>query len=65
VQYILIRDVKRTECPWLDRDMRAGERVYAYFGATYGCIGPYGIAVTFKKNTKPFFELPSKALIKN
>ena len=57
----LARDVTKTECPWLDHDLKAGEVVHRYHGATYGCVGA-GIAVTEKKDEKPFFEIPSDAL---
>lgn len=61
---ILMRDVLMADCPWLDRDMKEGEVVYQYTGATYGCIGFDGLAVSHEPNMTPFFELPRTALTK-
>lgn len=61
MQLSLIRDVLKSECPWLDRDMKKGEVVFNYRGPTYGCIGG-GIACTEKPGETPFFELPANAL---
>lgn len=58
----LTRRVTRDECPWLDRDFEVGETVYLYSGATYGCIGPAGIACSIDPDMGPFFELPRAAL---
>jgi hypothetical protein len=54
----LNRDVTIKECPWLERDMKRGYQVWRYFGFTYGCVSPNGIAVTHDKDETPFFELP-------
>lgn len=59
----LIRGVSRSECPWLKRDYKAGQVVYLFHGATYGCIGPNGIAVSEEPGIPPFFEMPDDALI--
>ena len=56
------RLVMMEECPWLDNDVEAGTIVYRYYGATYGCIGPEGVAVTLCEDVPPFFELPLSAL---
>lgn len=61
-RYILIRDVPTTECDWLNRDMKKGETVYRFYGATYGAIGGDGVAVTLEPDKHPFFELPENAL---
>ena len=58
----LRRAVTREECNWLERDLAVGERVFAYRGATYGCISHKGMAVTLQKDKTPFFELPLDAL---
>lgn len=58
----LTRDVPKSECPWLDRDMREGEAVYRFSGVTYGCLGPNGIAVSAEPDATPFFEMPRDAL---
>ena len=62
VRLTLKRDVLMEECPWLDRDMKAGETLYRFTGPTYGCIGPNGIAVSMEPDMNPFFEIPAQAL---
>ena len=60
---VLTRDVPVMECPWLDRDLKAGETVWQYDGRTYGCVQPSGIAVTMMKAAEtPFFEVPRDAI---
>lgn len=61
---ILVRDIQRSECPWLMTDLPAGTTVYAYMGATYGCVSRDGLAVTQERGLTPFFELPRTALAK-
>lgn len=58
----ITRHVLRTECPWLKRDYVAGETVFRYWGATYGCVSPSGTPVTIVEGEIPFFELPNDAL---
>ena len=66
MQYYLNRDVTKKECPWLDEDLKGGTVVYKFYGATYGCIGPGGVAVTFHSDGDiPFFEVPYNALTKS
>lgn len=60
---ILRRDVTQAECPWLDADMAAGTHVFEFYGATYGCIGHNGVAVTKEDQENPFFEIPANALL--
>lgn len=57
-----IRDVTKTECPWLDEDIKKGQEVFRYKNYTYGCISPSGIAVTIMDGVEPFFELPREAV---
>lgn len=64
-EWVLTRDVLRTECAWLDNDMHKGDIVYPYSGVTYGCIGPRGKAFTEWPDMTPFFELPRNAVIEN
>lgn len=59
--YIVVRDVPKSECHWLERTIRKGEIVHEYDGCTYGCVGA-GRAVTFEAGKTPFFELPRDAL---
>ncbi|AKF13288.1 hypothetical protein PHIN3_23 [Sinorhizobium phage phiN3] len=59
--YVLIRDVTKEECFWLDTEFKTGDVVYAYWGATYGCVGD-GIAVTRERGIAPFNELPRDAV---
>lgn len=63
-KFSLSRDVTRTECPWLRRDLQAGETVFHYTGPTYGCVAD-GVAVTEKSGEHPFFEVPRDALTVN
>lgn len=58
----VIRDVTRKECPWLDNDIVAGTKVFAYWGCTYGCISPSGRAVSLEQGKEPFMEIPVDAL---
>jgi hypothetical protein len=62
MKYILTRNVTTKECKWLDRTIKKGEFVFAYYGATYGCISSGGSAFTFVENKPPFFELPDNAV---
>lgn len=59
---VLTRDVTTTECPWLDRDLKAGEVVFRYPRYTYGCVSILGIAVTVEADATPFFEVPKNAV---
>lgn len=62
-QLILMRDVTKTECRWLDRDMTKGQIAFEYIGHTYGVVNTRtGIAVTLEADQTPFFELPRDAL---
>jgi hypothetical protein len=48
---------------WSDRDISEGERLYAFLGYDYGCVGPGGIAMTFNADgSGPFFEFPADAV---
>lgn len=58
----LIRDVKKEECPWLDRDFSEGEVVFLYNGHTYGCISFKGLPFSEVYDQTPFFELPKDAV---
>lgn len=58
----LTRDIPKSECPWLDDDLKSGAEFFEYSGHTYGCIGPYGIAVSVEDGVTPFFEVPREAL---
>lgn len=62
IAFVLTRDVPVSECPWLDRDMKAGETVFDFTGCTYGCVGPDGIACSERPGEHPFFEIPRSAL---
>lgn len=57
-----LRDITTEECDWLHEDIKAGTAVYEYTGTTYGCISPFGIAVTMADGQTPFFELPCDAV---
>ncbi len=61
----LTRDVTRTECAWLKKDIKEGTIVHKFYGTTYGCISPGGIAATSVKGEHPFFELPRSSVIEN
>lgn len=62
MKYEVLRDVTTDECHWLKEDVKAGTIVYKYNGATYGCIGPGGVACCMVEGENPFFELPYVAL---
>ena len=59
---VTTRLVTQLECPWLDADIPAGTTVWSFDGHDYGCITPYGVAVTAKAAETPFFELPANAV---
>jgi hypothetical protein len=59
--YRLTRDVRPSECHWLQRTHFKGDIVEAFYGHDYGCITPKGTAVTCD-DQKTFFELPNSAL---
>ena len=62
-EFLVERDVTIEECDWLQATIKKGTVVYKFYGTTYGCIGPGGIAITLEKNSKfPFLELPYSAL---
>ncbi|MDB5224823.1 MAG: hypothetical protein JWO43_445 [Candidatus Adlerbacteria bacterium] len=58
----LTRVVTKAECSWLKKDLPKGKVVYEYGKATYGCVGPNGVAVSDKPNKEPFYQLPKDAL---
>lgn len=61
--FIVTRDVTVDECPWLEADIPAGTTMYRCAGPTYGCIGPFGVAMTFDpEGDYPFFEVPAMAV---
>ena len=62
-ELILIREVTPDECNWLSRTYAEGEKVFGYFGHTYGCIAN-GVACTEEDGETPFFELPTNAVEK-
>lgn len=62
MKYKLKRTVSTTECPWLDENIEKGSIVYKYYGHTYGCISPLGIACTMKEGETPFLEIPRDSL---
>jgi hypothetical protein len=42
---------------------KAGDTVYQFWGCTYGCISPGGVAVTRNPSGDyPFFEVPANAV---
>jgi hypothetical protein len=57
----LTRDVSPEQYPWLGRELREGTELVAFRGATYGCIGPDGVAMSLDGDN-PFFEIPRDAL---
>ena len=61
----ITRLVTTEEAPWLKKDLQAGTIVYEFFGVTYGCIGPDGIACTKEPDKTPFFEVPRNAVREN
>ena len=61
----LNRDVTKKECSWLSDDLKNGKVVYRFYGTTYGCIGPNGVAVSDKNGEGPFYEVPSDSVTWN
>lgn len=61
--FVAKRDVTKKECHWLSSDIKAGQKLRAFHGATYGAISPCGIAV-FDPHTQDesFVEVPADAL---
>jgi hypothetical protein len=59
---MLNRTVSKNEAPWLNSDLPKGKIVYRYAGATYGCIGWNGVAVSDKPDSTPFYEVPASAV---
>lgn len=60
---VTTREVTREECPWLPRDLVEGEEVFRYYGYTYGCISPTGVAVSLDgQDVTPFLEVPRDAI---
>ena len=57
------RLLKKSEYGWLYDDIAEGTEVYKYYGATYGCIGYDGVAVTLEQNKIPFFEVPNDVVV--
>jgi hypothetical protein len=47
------------------REIKKGEEVFLFYGCTYGCIAPGGIAVSFVEDQPPFFEVPEDAIESN
>lgn len=59
----IIRNVTKTECQWLERELKKGETVYEYVGPTYGVIGESGVPVRFEKGgDSAFCEIPKNAV---
>lgn len=59
----LVRRVTKQECPWLEEDLETGKVVYKYYGCTYYCITPKGIAVTNEPDKTPFYEIPRDSVV--
>jgi hypothetical protein len=55
-------NLTKEEFPYLPRSIPAGSVVYEFHGATYGCIGPRGLAVSAEPGQGPFFEVPFTAV---
>uniref|UniRef100_A0A7S2ME22 Uncharacterized protein n=1 Tax=Octactis speculum TaxID=3111310 RepID=A0A7S2ME22_9STRA len=62
--YELTRTLMKEECPWLDEDLPQGTTVQIFRGATYGVVGPEGVAVTLGSSAEdtPFFEIPRDSI---
>lgn len=59
---VLTRDVPKSECEWLQIDLKQGMVVFEYRGPTYGCITRSGTAVLLERNEYPFIEIPTEAV---
>lgn len=59
---IITRTITKAECPWLDSDVVAGEKVHKFIGTTYGVVGD-GVPVSrVGAMDYPFFEIPQDAV---
>ncbi len=60
--YITTRRITQDECPWLPRDFEEGEVLHPFYGCTYGCIQPSGVAISEVPGQNPFLEVPRDAV---
>lgn len=58
---ILIRNVTKKECNWLNEDLKAGQVFYVAYDP-YGCCTFDGIPVSTNKSGVPYFEIPNDAI---
>lgn len=62
----IVRPVTKAECPWLHDcdELAAGDTVFRFHGATYGCINhEKGIAVSKVDGENPFFQIPHDGFV--
>lgn len=75
VAYITTRKITTDECPWLGGSPEStainglgigsideGEILHPFYGPTYGCVTPAGVAVSREPGRHPFFEVPRGAV---
>ena len=62
MKYLLKRNVTSHECPWLERDFKAGDKVYEYRGPHISSDGSK-VYCTEEEYDTSFFELPKNALV--
>lgn len=60
--YITTRRITLEECPWIGQDIEENEILYPYYGYTYGCIAPTGVAISREPGKHPFLEVPRDAV---
>jgi len=68
IKYRVTRDIEATDrnsnydlYEFSSFTLSKGDIVYHYMGATYGCIGPGGVAVSLD-GSEPFGQVPWSAL---
>jgi hypothetical protein len=54
----ILENLYCTDYNWLHRNIKKGEILNVYVGATYNCISKNGIAVTELTDPTYFFEIP-------
>ena len=54
----ILENLYFTDYNWLHRNIKKGEILNIFIGATYNCISKNGIAATELDNSTYFFEIP-------
>lgn len=73
---IVLRDITKAECSWLDKTIKAETVVFEYSECNYGVISEAGIAICLSKDYVPievggatlmcpprFYEVPKDSIL--